>query len=648
VFRNCLLLTTLFAGLFNFQCYFKEIKQPTGAQVGDTITVKLTIQEETAETTNAHKGLLGILLPEDWSFIAGSYSSSVGNGILEESAAWTDSANFYYPTAEYGENMNWLCLLSDTGFIYSDLPAAEISLRLRVGESEGCFNLAYLATKATKGLLGTGWTAFSYPHPIGVPDSGVCVFDDTLDWSTERSLEWEELFDRRDGWTGADGIYSIPLNGSECYTGSDSAKTLFLFSDTFIGSVSDDGLRIGAKMVHNTLGLLRGDLPLAENLEFTWGETDDGAPAAVFIPDMLQSNSDAWFWLMDGIAINDTIYVYGMRLRSANDSWEVLGVSLISFTLENGLNVENIKQADTPLLAKSADGKQIIIGQAIMPMTAASGNPGADGYIYVYGPMSGLGTREMVASRFLPEDIRNFSQYSYWDGNNWVADITQVKEITGNISMEFSVSPLENGKFITVFQLNTVSHNVAVSIGDSPVGPFGYYKVIWNCPEADENSNIFMYNAKAHPHLSGPGELLISYNVNAYNWDAFTYADIYRPRFIVLDLKEFENDIDLQENNEPAVFALSQNYPNPFNGLTTIAYKINLPVTVQLSVYDLSGRLVRELFEGFAQPGYYHQTWDGKDKNGREIASGIYCCQLSLNVTGGESLRESRKMVYMK
>ena len=37
----------------------------------------------------------------------------------------------------------------------------------------------------------------------------------------------------------------------------------------------------------------------------------------------------------------------------------------------------------------------------------------------------------------------------------------------------------------------------------------------------------------AHPHLSKPGELLISYNVNTLNfWDHFNYADIYRPRFI--------------------------------------------------------------------------------------------------------------------
>ena len=48
-----------------------------------------------------------------------------------------------------------------------------------------------------------------------------------------------------------------------------------------------------------------------------------------------------------------------------------------------------------------------------------------------------------------------------------------------------------------------------------------------------------MYNAKAHPHLSRPGELLISYNVNTFDFwgDFFRDADIYRPRFIRLKLE---------------------------------------------------------------------------------------------------------------
>ena len=634
-------------GLGNSRCYFKEIRQPAEAGQGDTITVHLTVQEESAETTNAHKGLLGVLVPADWTYISGTYSSSVGNGNLYESAAWSDSAEQYYPTSQYGENMKWICMVTDTGFIYSDMPAADISLRLKTGSAEGCFKLAYIATKATTGLLGTGWTAFSYPHAIGVPDSDICVLDTSI-FSAIRSPEWENLFNRSEGWTGADGIYSIPLDGSEQYSEDSQRKTLFLFSDTFIGSVDEDSLRVGATLVNNTLALLKGAAPLEENIKFTWGEKNDGSPAAVFIPDTPQSNSGDWYWLMDGIAIADTVYVYGMRLKKTDGSWEVLGVSLISFTLDDQLNLGDIRQVDTPLKAKSVDGKDIIIGQAIMPMTTVSGNPGADGYIYVYGPMSGPGTREMVASRFLPENIRNFSEYRFWDGSGWNADISQCAGITGNISMEFSVTPLADGRFITVFQLNTIGRNVAIRLGDSPVGPFEFYRTIWDCPEADNNANIITYNAKAHPHLSKPGELLISYNVNAYGWDAFTYADIYRPRFVVLNLEERENDVDMYENICPTDFILNQNFPNPFNSSTTIAYNISQSAVVNVSIYDLSGRLIRELELDYKQPGRYQKSWDGKDNTGRSVASGIYCYQLMVNTPDGNVYRDSRKMVFLK
>ncbi len=635
-------------GLLNSQCYFKEVRQPVEAQPGDTITVHLTVQEESPETTNAHKGLLGALLPADWSYISGNYSSSVGNGILFESAVWSDSADYYYPADEYGVNMKWVCMVTDSGFIYSDKPSADITLQLKVGTMEGCFKLAYIATKATTGLLGTGWTAFSYPHAIGVPDSGLCVIEDPPDLNTTRALEWEELFNRKSGWTGADGIFSIPLDGSEQYTEGEPGNTLFLFSDTFIGSVNDDGIRVGSSLVNNTLGCLKGNQPLEEEMIFTWGEKDNGSPGAIFVPDTPHSSSGNWYWLMDGIAIGDTVYVYGMRLRKPPDPWEILGVSLISFCVDDSLNLTDVKQVDTPLMAESTDGKEIIIGEAIMPMTTVSGNHGADGYIYVYGPMSSLGVREMAATRFFPEDIRDFSKYRFWDGSDWVTDIARCAGITRNISMEFSVTPLADGRFICVFQLNTVSRSVAVRFGDSPVGPFEHYQTIWDCPEADDNANIFMYNAKAHPHLSKPGELLISYNVNASGWDAFTYADIYRPRFVVMDLEGSENNMDSPKDIQPAEFTLQQNYPNPFNNSTTVGYRIDRPASVNLAIYDLSGRLVREFVQDVAQAGYYHQIWDAKDYRGQEIASGIYCYQLRINRADGKSFRESRKMVYLK
>lgn len=58
-------------------------------------------------------------------------------------------------------------------------------------------------------------------------------------------------------------------------------------------------------------------------------------------------------------------------------------------------------------------------------------------------------------------------------------------------------------------------------------------------PEIYEDINFYTYNAKAYPHLSKPGELLISYNVNAFNFEEkfHMYPHHLRPRFITVKYK---------------------------------------------------------------------------------------------------------------
>ena len=93
------------------------------------------------------------------------------------------------------------------------------------------------------------------------------------------------------------------------------------------------------------------------------------------------------------------------------------------------------------------------------------------------------------------------------------------------------------GRYVLIFQVLGLSDKVGMRIGDSPVGPFSEIQEIWRTPEADEG--LFCYNAKAHPNLSKPGELLISYNTITLDFwnDIQQNAHIYRPRFIRLKMK---------------------------------------------------------------------------------------------------------------
>lgn len=79
----------------------------------------------------------------------------------------------------------------------------------------------------------------------------------------------------------------------------------------------------------------------------------------------------------------------------------------------------------------------------------------------------------------------------------------------------------------------------------------------------------------------------------------------------------------------PGAFALRGNAPNPFNPTTVIRYEV--PGTgspVRLTVFDLSGRRVRVLEDGFKPAGRYQVTWNGKDAAGATVASGAYFCRM--------------------
>ena len=94
--------------------------------------------------------------------------------------------------------------------------------------------------------------------------------------------------------------------------------------------------------------------------------------------------------------------------------------------------------------------------------------------------------------------------------------------------------------------------------------------------------------------------------------------------------------------------ALLQNFPNPFNPETWFPYQLSNDAAVTFHIYNVSGQLVRELDLGIRKRGSYldkHRAayWDGKDRHGQAVSSGIYIC----NFRAG-AFRTSRRMVVLK
>ncbi len=71
--------------------------------------------------------------------------------------------------------------------------------------------------------------------------------------------------------------------------------------------------------------------------------------------------------------------------------------------------------------------------------------------------------------------------------------------------------------------------------------------------------------------------------------------------------------------------SLSQNYPNPFNPETTIRYDLSSDAIVSLTIYNITGQVVRKLVDGASlAAGQYQAVWDGRNESGVGVASGMY------------------------
>jgi len=88
---------------------------------------------------------------------------------------------------------------------------------------------------------------------------------------------------------------------------------------------------------------------------------------------------------------------------------------------------------------------------------------------------------------------------------------------------------------------------------------------------------------------------------------------------------------------------LYQNYPNPFNNSTTITYYVKRDSDVNLSVYDISGKLVKNLVSHYHTSGTYTVQWGGRNRNNNAVSSGVYfyCSKAGNDVV-------TMKIVYIK
>jgi len=107
--------------------------------------------------------------------------------------------------------------------------------------------------------------------------------------------------------------------------------------------------------------------------------------------------------------------------------------------------------------------------------------------------------------------------------------------------------------------------------------------------------------------------------------------------------KAFMPETDEDTETVPEYFSVDQNYPNPFNPTTTIDYALPSACHVTIVIYNVLGQQVKTLVDNDREAGVYNAVWDGCDKAGQSVASGMYFYQM----IAGDYV-SAKKMIVLK
>jgi hypothetical protein len=309
-----------------------------------------------------------------------------------------------------------------------------------------------------------------------------------------------------DGWTGGDGTISIRLP---------DGRSLWLFGDSFIGGVKSDGTRDADTPFIRNCALIQSEGRLTP----LYGR-GGGAPDALFP----LAAAGEWYWPGDGTVQGNRLFVFLHRFRQTGTGlwdWQWAGTDLALLGLPD-LGLDTIRTL--PFANGVRYGATILEHQSL---------------IYIYGVVEGKGGKQLHVAR---TNTRSFAEgaWLFFDGDQWSPSPERSASVLNGVGSQFSLIPYEQAfVLITMDGRTPFSGRLVAYKASRPEGPFQGPVFLYKAPEA--NSNLAAYNPFIHPQFTRQGRLLISYNVNHLHDPDALYRDaqIYRPRFIRLDLAQF-------------------------------------------------------------------------------------------------------------
>ncbi|WP_426186152.1 DUF4185 domain-containing protein [Microbacterium sp. TWP3-1-2b2] len=345
------------------------------------------------------------------------------------------------------------------------------------------------------------------PPPVGVcnatPDGSDIVVSEATE-NTALTEAWRQFgnsgggWDNQGGWAAADGTYSTEVPGH---------GVVWLFNDTWLGPVNgDESLGEAPGLVNNSAVIGGADgLP---DTTITGGTQDD--PTSLAGP--------LWQWNGDGIFDGGKLRVIEFEQAITDDPppWNFGWVGTTLATFDGDFAVED--SVEVPTANNITWGVELV----------ACGD-----FIYIYGAEAVPLEKIAHIARVPVGHLADISSWEYFDGQGWNADPTRSARVARQVGASFAVTPIGD-KWVLSTTDSMLGDTIYVSVADSPVGPFTERQPVYVAPEAHDPQGLYAYNVAAHPSMSEPGTLTISYNVNSsQGFEGIQRdANVNRPRFL--------------------------------------------------------------------------------------------------------------------
>ena len=150
----------------------------------------------------------------------------------------------------------------------------------------------------------------------------------------------------------------------------------------------------------------------------------------------------------------------------------------------------------------------------------------------------------------------------------------------------------------------------------------------------DSLSTSFFENLIDDMYIGTQGNIEIT-EINELGIVGNFSCSMWKPLFSFININNAEfnyepiliENLSITENvNLPNTVTLHQAYPNPFNPISNINYSVDIGQIINISVFDLNGRLIHTLVNDYHSPGYYIRNFSGHN-----LSSGFYFISLNNN-----------------